>query len=231
MSKLLIALIVVVVLITLSFLLPVKEWFESFNLWVQDLGAVGYLVFGIVYILATILFLPGSVLTLGAGVLFGVVKGALLVSVSATTGATLAFLIARYGMRQTVVAKFGHNRRFRAIDTAIGQKGAKIILMLRLSPVFLFNALNYLLGLTAVRFKDYVLASWIGMIPGTVLYVYLGYAAKVGLEAAASEQGQDPLQLTYLTLGLLVTVAVTVYVTRLARKALKENKLGLQGVA
>ena len=215
----------VICLIVLVRLLPVNEVLESFNNWVKDLGPTGYFVFGIGYILATVLFLPGSVLTLGAGFIFGVIKGSIIVWVSATIGASLAFLVARYLLRSQIMEKFGKHSKFRAVDSAIGEKGGKIVLMLRLSPIFPFNMLNYLLGLTAVRFWHYVLASWIGMLPGTVLYVYLGYVGKASIEAASGGEGQTPWQLVYLMVGLLVTFVVTLYVTKIARKALKSSHL------
>lgn len=220
---LILAALAVVLIMTRS--LPVSEWLESFNEWVKDLGPLGYFVFAAFYILATIFFLPGSILTLGAGFIYGVVKGSIIVSISSVIGVSVTFLIARYLARDWVTDKFGNNPHFRAIDTAIGNKGGKIVLMLRLSPAFPFNVLNYLLGLTAVPFWSYVFASWLGMLPGTVLYVYLGYIGKTGLEAASGRvHEKTPLEALYLVIGLVITVLVTIYVTQIARKALNPVK-------
>lgn len=214
-----------ILLIMLVRLLPVNEFLASFNDWVSRLGFTGYFVFGIGYVVATVLFLPGSVLTLGAGFIFGFLKGSIIVWVSATIGASLAFLVARYLLRRQITEKFGKSAKFRAVDSAIGERGGKIVLMLRLSPIFPFNMLNYLLGLTAVPFGHYVLASLVGMFPGTILYVYLGHVSKESLEVAAGGGEQNPWQLVYLIVGLCVTLFVTLYVTKIARKALKDRHL------
>ncbi len=219
------ALVVLIAIIALVRILPVRDWLESFNLWVEDLGFLGYIVFFGMYVLSTVLFLPGSVLTLGAGFLFGVVGGSVAVSLSATVGASLAFLIARYLARNAVAERLSRNEKFAAVDSAIGREGGKIVLLLRLSPIFPFNALNYLLGLTAVRFWSYLLASWIGMMPGTVLYVYLGVVSKAGLEAAAGGGEKGALEYAFIGVGLIITLFVTIYVTRIAKKALNESEL------
>lgn len=220
--KLLFGALLVVGLIIASRVLPVGDWLKSFNDWVAGLGALGIVIFVVVYVAAAIFLLPGSVLTLGAGFAFGVVKGFLAVSVGSTLGAAASFLIARHFARETVSRRFGANTNFSAVDRAVGREGAKIVFLLRLSPVFPFNVLNYLLGLTGVRFWPYVLASWLGMMPGTLLYVYLGYAGKAGLAAASGGAEDNTLKYVYLGAGLLATLAVTIYVTRLARRALKQ---------
>jgi len=210
-------------LLILGRALPLGEWLRAFNERVGQFGVAGMAIYACVYVLATVLFVPGSVLTAGAGFVFGVARGMLVVSISATTGAALAFLIARYVARDRIAALAAKNERFRAIDSAIGREGWKIVGLLRLSPLVPFNLSNYLYGLTAVRFWPYVLVSWLGTLPGSLLYVYLGAAGKVGLQAAAgvhSERG--PLEYGLFGVGLLATVIVTVMVTRIARKALKQ---------
>ena len=148
--------------------------------WVANLGLWGPIVFLVLYVLACFCFVPGSVLTLGAGALFGVVKGTMMVSLSATLGATVAFLVGRYLARDWVARKIEKNPQFRAVDRAVAEEGWKIVLLTRLSPIFRFNLLNYAFGLTRVRLRDYVLASWIGTLPGTILYVYIGSLAQAG---------------------------------------------------
>ncbi|MFP4283872.1 MAG: TVP38/TMEM64 family protein, partial [Opitutales bacterium] len=152
---------------------------------------------------------------------FGLIWGFVLVSAGATLGAAAAFLIARHGARDWVAKRLAANAKAQEVDRAVSERGWKIVLLLRLSPVFPFNALNYILGLTGVRFWHYVLASWSGMLPGTLLYVYLGWAGRRGLEAAADEGETRTMEMVYMGLGLLATLAVTVYVTRVARRALQ----------
>jgi uncharacterized membrane protein YdjX (TVP38/TMEM64 family) len=188
--------------------------------WVERLGPVGAIAFMGIYILATITFFPGSILTLGAGVVFGVVAGSIYVFVGATLGAAAAFLIGRYLVRNWVAQKIARNQKFRAIDEAVGREGFKIVLLTRLSPVFPFNMLNYAYGLTGVSFKDYCIGS-IGMIPGTILYVYIGSLTGSIATLGPGEQPNNPtVQWAIQIIGFLATVAVTVYVTRIARKAL-----------
>lgn len=187
--------------------------------WVDQLGTIGFLVFIAIYILATVFLLSGAVLTLGAGTIFGVVKGSILVSVASTLAATVAFLIGRYFARGWVAKQIENQPKFKAIDSATGKEGWKIVGLTRLSPIFPFVFLNYAFSLTQVTLKDYMLASWIGMMPGTVMYVYLGSIGK-----AASGGGKTPAEWALFGVGLLATVAVTVFVTKIAKKAL-DNEL------
>ncbi len=200
--------------------LPIPQYLESFNIWVGNLGLLGYVLFVGVYVLAAVLFIPGSVLTLGAGFTFGLVGGSIAVSLAATTAAALAFLISRYLLRDKFEAKIEGNAKFKAVDKAIGKEGGKIVFLLRLTPVMPFSLGNYLFGLTAVKFLPYTLASWIGMIPGTILYVYLGSLGKAGLETASGSA--DTGKLIVQVIALIAIVAVTIVITRIARKALKE---------
>lgn len=190
---------------------------------VAGLGPWGPVLFALLYVLATVLFLPGWILSFGAGAVFGVVKGSILVSISATLGATAAFLVGRYLARAWVAARIEGNPRFRAIDEAVAREGWKIVGLTRLSPVFPFNLLNYAFGLTRVSLRDYVLASWIGMMPGTVMYVYLGSLAGDLASLGAGRGARTPAEWGLYAVGLVATVAVTVYVTRIARAALAKR--------
>ena len=219
------ALASLIVVIILGQLFVTGNSVESFNLWIEGLGNWGYFAFFGMYVLSTILFLPGSVLTLAAGFSFGIVAGSLVASLSATVGAFLAFLIARYLVRDTVLKKLSGNVKFAAVDSAIGREGGKIVLLLRLNPISPFNSLNYLLGLTSIRFWSYLLASWIGMIPGTILYIYLGVVGKAGMEAASGGQGRSTLDHIFLGIGLIATLILTIYIAQIARKALQESEL------
>jgi len=203
--------------------LPVQEWLRRSLEWVAGLGPAGVFAFVVLYVLACVFMLPGSILTLGAGAVFGVVKGTAIVSVASTLGATASFLVGRHLARDRVARKIEGNERFRAIDEAVGREGWKIVGLTRLSPVFPFNLLNYAYGITRVRLRDYFFASWIGMFPGTVMYVYLGSLA--GSIAALGERGggRTPAQWALYLVGLLATVAVTVIITRIASSALAKR--------
>ena len=221
-----IALVVVVIALFLAMkFLPVQQWLRSFNDWVGQMGVAGVFIFIAVYAVATVLLAPGAILTIGAGFAFGLWKGFLAVSGGATLGASLAFLVARFIARDKIEAIAKGNEKFRNIDRAIGKRGAKLIFLLRLSPVIPFNLSNYFYGLTGVKFWPYVLASWIGMMPGTFLYVYIGTAGKAAVAAAAGgaavKHGWQ--YWTFLGFGLAATVIVTIWVTKIARDALKKT--------
>ena len=195
---------------------------DRFVEWVEGLGTLGPIVFMLGYVVATVAFIPGSVLTLAAGAIFGLGQGVIYVMIGATTGASLAFLLARFVAREAIAQRVAGNPRFAAIDRAVGREGFKIVVLLRLSPVFPFNMLNYGLGLTNVRFTDYVAAS-IGMLPGSLLYTYSGFVAGdiVRLAGNAGPE-RGPGYYAVVGLGLAATIAVTTIVTRTARRAIKE---------
>ncbi|MCP2731907.1 TVP38/TMEM64 family protein [Limnofasciculus baicalensis] len=200
-----------------------QELLRNALLSIQNLGAVGAIAFIALYIIATVAFLPGSIVTLGAGVVFGVILGSLYVLIGATLGATAAFLVGRYLARGWVANKIAGNDKFRAIDEAVGKEGFKIVLLTRLSPVFPFNLLNYAYGLTGVSLKDYFFGS-VGMIPGTIMYVYLGsLAGSLAMVGTDSQPGNPAVQWAIRILGFIATVGVTVYVTKIAKKALDES--------
>jgi uncharacterized membrane protein YdjX (TVP38/TMEM64 family) len=216
--------IVVALFLAMRFL-PVREWLTNFNDWVGQMGVLGIFIFIGVYALATVLLAPGSILTIGAGFAFGLWKGFFAVSGGATLGAALAFLVARFIARAKIQAIAHRNEKFREVDSAIGKQGAKLIFLLRLSPVIPFNLSNYFYGLTGVRFWPYVLASWIGMMPGTFLYVYIGTAGKAAVAAASGGEAMKHgwQYWTVLGVGLAATLAVTIWVTKIARGALKSQ--------
>ncbi|MEH1936922.1 MAG: TVP38/TMEM64 family protein [Nostoc sp.] len=191
--------------------------------WIDSLGTLGAIAFIALYIIATVAFFPGSILTLGAGVIFGAVWGSLYVFIGATLGATAAFLVGRYLARGWVASKIADNKKFAAIDQAVGKEGLKIVLLTRLSPIFPFNLLNYAFGITGVSLKDYFIGS-VGMIPGTIMYVYIGsLAGNLAMIGTEAQPTNPTLQWAIRILGLIATVAVTIYITRIARQALEEQ--------
>lgn len=187
---------------------------------IESAGIWGPVLFILGYALSVVAFVPGSVLTLAGGALFGLAKGTAIVFTAATLGSALAFLVARYLARPMVERRIRGNPRFAAIDRAIESDGLRVVFLLRLSPVFPFTLLNYALGLTGVRFRDYLLAS-AGMLPGSLLYVYYGKVAGEVAALAAGRTGERGLaDYALLALGLAATVAVTILITRRAKQAL-----------
>ena len=198
----------------------------GFTARVAELGAWAPAAFVLIYILATVAFVPGSILTLASGALFGLWRGTALAFTAATAGAGAAFLVSRYLARDLVRRRLLGNPRAAAIDRAVGEHGRKIVLLLRLSPAFPFNLLNYALGVTGVRFTDYLIAS-LGMLPGTVLYVYYGKVAGDVARLAGPNPVQDtPAHYVLLGIGLAATIAVVTIVTRAARRTLQTLNLG-----
>lgn len=207
-----------VVLMAVWFLLPVSEWLKSFNQWIESLGVWGYVIFAAVYIIATVLLAPGSPLTIAAGLAFSGWAFPLIV-VAATIGAGLAFLVARYLARARVQRMTEQSPRFKAVDQAVTEDGWKVVMLLRLSPVVPFNLQNYFFGVTDIKFWHYVAATFVGIMPGTALYVYLG---AIGAAAGGAGSQGGALKWTFFGVGLLATIAVTVLITRKAKARLDE---------
>jgi uncharacterized membrane protein YdjX (TVP38/TMEM64 family) len=190
--------------------------------WVEGLGALGPVVFMAAYVVGVLAFLPGALLTLTGGALFDLVEGTIYVFTAAVIGSSLAFLVARYLARGLIEQRLRHHPRFNALDTAVGEQGLRIVFLLRLSPAFPFNFMNYALGVTGVSFRDYMIAS-IGMLPGTLLYVYYGKVAGDAAAFAAGEVDKGDAHYFVLVLGLVATLAVTTIVARLAKSALEAS--------
>jgi uncharacterized membrane protein YdjX (TVP38/TMEM64 family) len=216
----LIALILLAVGIGFLFL-PVKAWSLALQSWIKGLGLIGPLVFALIYVVATVFLIPGSALTLAAGAIFGLWLGAATVIVGANLGALSSFLLARTKLRAQVSEWAAANPKFAALDRAIGLNGFKMVTLARLSPAFPFTLLNYLLGLTSVKTGSYVLANLLGMLPATFLYVYFGALAGDTLTGAATGKA-NTFQFALKGVGLLATIAVVVFVTRIARKAIAD---------
>ena len=189
---------------------------------IRSFGALGPIVYVLGYVIAIVAGVPGSLLTLAAGAIFGLWAGTLWSLIGATLGASAAFLVARYIARGRVEKRVAREPRFAAIDRAIASDGRRIVFLLRLSPAVPFTLLNYLLGLTNVRFADFLVGS-VGMLPGTLFYVYSG---KVAGDVAAATGGAGAAHGTasyaLIVLGLIATIAVTVIVTRISRRALND---------
>lgn len=206
--------------------LNIQELLKSALVWINQLGFWGPLAFIAIYNLATVLFIPGSILTLGGGLIFGVVWGSIYVFIAATLGATFAFLIGRYLSRNWVEKQMEKHPKFKAIDEAVAREGFKIVFLMRLSPIFPFNLLNYAFGITKVSLKDYILGSF-GMIPGTLMYVYLGsLGGKFAIIETACHLADTQASVAKLLInivGFIATVTITIYGARIAKKTLESS--------
>src|SRR5437763_12813719 len=187
------------------------NWLREFQSWVAGLGALGYVVYTLGYGIVGVFF-PASILTLGAGALFGVVGGTIVVAVGATMAATIAFVLARTVLRRRVEAMAAKNPKFAAVDRAIAREGAKIVVLVRLSAVFPFLFVNYAFGLTGIGLVPYVVATFFGILPTAVAFVYLGAA---GAAVATQHNARSIITLV----GALIALGVSVYVGRLAARA------------
>lgn len=199
--------------------LPTRDWIDAAREPLLRAGAWGALLYGAAYVVAALLLIPGSVLTLGAGALFGWKVGAALVWLSSTATAALAFLLARTILRRRVLRWIDQSPRLSAVDRAIGEEGAKLVALLRLSPAVPFTLFNYLCGVTSVRFGSYLLASSVAMLPGTFLYVSVG---ALGASALGREEVAGWVWAMRIA-GLVATVIVTWLLTRIARKAIGQR--------
>lgn len=221
MSRKRIVRIVLVALVLLAFLaamrlLPLGVWIASFQAWVKELGPLGYVVYILAYMVFCVVGLPASPLTIGAGALFGFVKGTIIVVIGATLGATLSFLLARTVMRRRIEAVTAKNAKFRALDRAITREGGRIVFLVRLAPVFPFAYINFAFGLTGVRTLTYVVATFFGIIPVTLAFVYISATAA---EAATVDMSNARLAINIV--GGVLAVVATAFVTRVATRAIK----------
>lgn len=217
--RLILLLVAVAALAAFWVVFEVEAHMRAVLAWVDGLGYWAPLGYAAAYVAACVVLVPGTLLTLGAGAVFGVVRGTVYASVASTAGATAAFLVARYVARGRVARLLEGRPRFSAMDTAVGADGWKIVALTRLSPIFPFTILNYAYGLTRIRLVPYVVASWVGMMPGTIMYVYLGSLAG-DLAHVGVRTERSPMEWALLGVALIATVAVTVLVARMARRAL-----------
>jgi len=199
-----------------------RGWLESVLGWISNHGMLGMGVFVLVYVLSTLLLIPATFLTLTAGATFGVGVGLPLVWFSATAGAVSAFVLGRHAARGWIQRRVEKDARLTALDEAVGRAGWRIVLLSRLSPLFPFTILNYAFGLTRIPRLHYALATWLGIFPGILLYVYIGavLGELTGLRSVG--RAKSTLEWIFYGLGLAATAAVTLYVARLARRALNQ---------
>ena len=213
---------VVAALFVLGRLLPVREWLAVFERWTAGFGPLGAALYTAAYVPVTVVMMPAILLTLGAGFAFGLAAGFLVAWIGSTLGASVAFLVGRYAARERVArAVASRGPRYAAIDRAIGRKGARIVFLLRLSPLVPFVVSNYFYGLTAIPFGRYVVASALGMAPLTFLYVSLGAAARQALGDPSGPAGAWKWAL--IGAGIVVTLAATLYARAIVKRAVEEG--------
>lgn len=200
-------------------MLPVQAWVEAFAAWVGGLGTWGPVLYVLAYAAATVVLVPGGLLSVGAGFVFGM-WGVPVVLVGATTGAALAFLVSRHLLRDRVRRMIARRPALLAVDRAVGDEGWRIVGLLRLSPLVPFALQNYFFGVTPVGFWPYVAATAAGIMPGAGLYVYLG---AIGRTAGG---GAGPARWVLLAAGLAATAAAAALVGRRARAALRAKGVG-----
>lgn len=203
-----------------------SAWFDEMVRWmetIQSAGWIGWLLFIGLYAVSCLLFVPGSVLTLGAGAVYGFWSGIFLVLVGNGAGALLSLLITRYLLRGWATKYFSRSPKMRALQTAVEEEGWKIVCLTHLSPVMPFSVINYAYGLTNISVGEFLLATELGSIPSTCIYVYvgtlLGNLAKIGPEI----RHHDLLEWLFQGMGLIVTIAVTIYISRMASQTLKKQ--------
>jgi uncharacterized membrane protein YdjX (TVP38/TMEM64 family) len=214
--------VAMIVVLTLRSEIDLRAQTVQFVETLRAQGNLGLLLLGLAYIPASLLFVPSPLLTISGGFVFGMVRAVIAISLGSTLAASVTFLVGRTLLRQFIEQKVANDARFRALDQAVGQHGFKIVFLSRLSPVLPYNLLNYAFGVTRVRFRDYVLASWSGMFPGTCLYVSIGAAAKTLTEVTSGSSHSSIAQQALFGFGLLATALVSAMLTKIAKKALAD---------
>lgn len=214
--KIAIGVLVLAAIVVLFRVLPVGHWLVQFKDYVRHLGPIGYVVYTLVYAACIVLFVPASILTVGAGAIFGFVGGTIVVVIGATLGATLAFLLARTILRRKVEAMTRDNVKFRSLDRAITREGSKIVLLIRLAPIFPFTYINYAFGLTGIRLVPYVIATFFGILPATFAFVYLSDAA------VSAATGTHTARTVINIVGAILALIASIFVARVATQAIKK---------
>ncbi len=200
--------------------LPLRVWFKTIETWTDGLGGFGPILYGLLYLVAEILMVPGAILMIGAGYLFGTTVGMAVVWPAATLAAAISFLVARHLAREKVERLARRHRKFKALDGAIGEGGWQVVALLRFSPIVPFGLSNYLYGLSKVRIVPYITATAFGMLPGAFLYVYLGATG----QSLGRGEHFTAMHWVLIGVGLVATAAVSVYLARVAQRRLQHRK-------
>jgi len=201
--------------------LPITDYIASGLTWIEQNQSTAWIVFILMYAAAIVLLLPALVFSLSAGYLFGIAKGWMIVVVAATLGSCISYLVGQTFLREWVLGKAENMKNFSNLDTAVANKGFLIVFLTRLSPAFPFSLINYVYSVTKIKLPHFALATFLGIMPGSLLYVYAGSAAK-NLQDVLSGNVEIGGSQGLLVVGLIATLLVTILVTRIASKALKE---------
>ena len=222
LARAMLLLLLLLALIAAGMMLPLTLGLIQARAWIEDFGPWGPALFVLLYVLAVVLLVPGSVLALSAGLAYGA-WGVPLALTAATTGATLSFLIGRYIARDQVHLLARRRPVLRAVETAVSEGGWRIVGLVRLSPFLPFSLLNYFFGVTRIPFRHYVMATFFGIVPGTSVNVFVAAAG----HAASLDGLRNPLRLALFGIGLIVTAVVCRYLLRRIRIAIKHAELQL----
>jgi uncharacterized membrane protein YdjX (TVP38/TMEM64 family) len=197
----------------------ITDWLASSEQFFQQLGWIGVLLFALVMAVVAIGMAPLSIFAIAAGMIFGGWRGFIAVEIGTALSATINFLLARYVARAPIQRRMEQNPKFRAIDTAIGREGWKLVALLRFVPMP-FGLMNYLLGLTAIRFWPYLGASVSAIWVGNAVFAYLGATAHAGLAAVTGDgRPRHPMETVLMIVGLIAAFSAMLYVTKVARAA------------
>ncbi len=220
--KILLAVLLLTAIILFTVVFDAAAYLRDALNWIDTIGLWGPIVYSALYIAICVFLIPGSILTLGAGAVFGLLRGTLYTSIAATLGATVAFFLGRTLLRDWVSRMVAERPALKAVDQAVEREGGRVVFLLRLSPLVPFSISNYVYGLTRVPPGQYILASFVGMLPGIFVYTYIGGLARRIAELGAQDAGTTPLEWTLYVLGLLATAYATYRITLVARRALSE---------
>lgn len=209
----------VIIAIVAGFFIPIQDWAEAYKTWLEGLGSFGVILYVIIYALSTVLLVPGILLTLAGGLAYGLWAFPLVI-LGATTGSAIAFLTSRYLVRDFISEKFGSNDKFKAIDEAISESGWKVVGLLRLSPAVPFSLQNWMLGATSVKFIPYITATFFGIMPGALLYVWIGSFTG---DLASTNDNASTLKYVFLAVGILATLGITYLIGKKASAKLKDQ--------
>ncbi len=206
----------ILALVTLSFFIPYGDVLNNIIVECRALGIYGIMIFIVVYALLCIALAPGSIITMAVGAVYGFGIGYVVVTLGSLLAATLSFLIGKFLFHNAISNWLIKYPRIKLIQNAISKKGLIIVFLMRLSPLFPFAISNYAFSLTDISFKNYFFISWVGMIPGTVLYVYLGVLSTSLIQTDVALQGKTALMVA----GLCATVLLSWFIAKIARSAL-----------
>ena len=224
-------LLVVVIVLAIIFRSWVSDTMTAFLEWLGDNPAQGTVCLSLIYIIATLAWIPGSLLTLGAGVALNsalestalaILIGTIGVWIGAWIGSNLAMLLGRYLFRDSAAGLAKKYRVINAIDKVMETEGLKFTVLLRLCPLIPFNAFNYIMGVTSVHFKDYAIGG-LGMIPGTIVYVFVGTTIGNIADAASGEFEGGTITLVLLIVGTILAFAAIVYITIVVKRYLNKQ--------